>query len=63
MCWSWKLTDEQRGGLTTRQFVRYQLLRLGLGHHLTHVLRGGGKCLIAPSDEVLELKLELQATI
>jgi transposase len=63
MTWSWKLTNEQRGGLTTRQFVRYQLLRLGLGHALTHVMRGGGKYLIAPPDEVLKLKPELQATI
>jgi len=61
MTWSWKLSDEQRGGLTTRQFVRYQLLRLGLGHDLTHVKRGGGKYLIAPPDEVLKLKPELQA--
>jgi len=60
--WSWKLTNEQRGGLTTRQFVRYQLLRLGLGHDLTHVVRGGGKYLIAPPDEVLKLKPELHAT-
>jgi transposase len=60
MTWSWKLTNEQRGGLTTRQFVRYQLLRLGLGHDLTHVLRGGGKYLIAPPDEVLQLKPDLQ---
>jgi hypothetical protein len=59
MTWSWKLTPEQRGGLTTRQFVRYQLLRLGLGHDLTHVIRGGGKYLIAPPDEVLQLKPEL----
>ena len=61
MTWSWKLTDEQRGGLTTRQFVRYQLLRLGLGHNLTHVIRGGGKYLIAPTDEVLKLKPDLPA--
>ena len=59
MTWSWKLTSEQRGGLTTRQFVRYQLLRLGLGHDLTHVIRGGGKYLIAPPNEVLKLKPEL----
>jgi transposase len=59
MTWSWKLSDEQRGGLTTRQFVRYQLLRLGLGHDLTHVLRGGSKHLIAPPAEVLKLKPEL----
>ena len=64
MTWSWKLTPEQRGGLTTRQFVRYQLLRLGLGHDLMHVRRGGGgKYLIAPPDEVLRLKPELQPVI
>jgi len=61
MTWSWKLNDEQRGGLTTRQFVRYQLMHLGLGHDLTHVVRGGAKRLIAPPDEVLALKPELQA--
>ncbi len=60
MVYSWKLTDEQRGGLTTRQFVRYQLLRLKLGHDLTHVVRGGMKRLIAPPDEVLNLKPELR---
>jgi hypothetical protein len=59
MTWSWKLTPEQWGGLTTRQFVRYQLLRLGLGQDLTQVIRGGGKYLIAPPDEVLQLKPEL----
>jgi hypothetical protein len=31
---SWELTDQQRGGLTSRQFIRYGLLRLQLGHHL-----------------------------
>ena len=56
----WKLSDEQRGGLTTHPFVLYQLLRLGLGHDLTHVLRGSSKHLIAPSDEVLKLKPDLQ---
>ena len=30
MFWSWKLTDEQRGGLTSRQSIRYGLLRLQL---------------------------------
>ena len=47
--------------MTTRQFVRYQLLRLGLGHDLTHVVRGGAKRLIAPPDEVLALKPELRS--
>jgi len=61
MVWSWKLTDEQRGGLTTRQFVRYQLMRLHVGHDLTYVVRGGAKRLIAPADEALALKPELAA--
>lgn len=61
MVWSWKLTDAQRGGMTTRQFVRYQLLRLKLGEHLTHVVRGGARHLIAPADEVRALKPELAA--
>ncbi len=61
MVWSWKLTDAQRGGLTTRQFVRAQLLRLHLGHDLTQVVRGGAQHLIAPADEVLQLKPELRA--
>lgn len=61
MVWSWKLTDAQRGGLTTRQFVRYQLMRLKMGDHLTHVVRGGARHLIAPADEVLALKPELAA--
>ena len=40
--WSWKLTAEQRGGLTSRQFTRsgYQLMRLKLGEDLTHIVRG-----------------------
>jgi len=61
MIWSWKLTDAQRGGMTTRQFVRYQLMRLKMGDHLTHVVRGGARHLIAPADEVLALKPELAA--
>jgi transposase len=36
MRWSWDLTPEQRGGLTTRQFIRYHLMRLHLGADLTH---------------------------
>ena len=42
MTWSWKLNDTQRGGLSTRQFVRYpcwavvkrlrSLIEFGLAH-------------------------------
>jgi transposase len=41
MRWSWGLTPEQRGGLSTRLFIRRQLLRLQLGHDLTHFTYGG----------------------
>ena len=58
--WSWKLNAQQQGGLTRRQFVRYHLLRLGLGQDLTHIVRGGTKRPLAPVDEVLQLRPELQ---
>ncbi len=34
-------------------------MRLQIGDDLTHVVRGGAKRLIAPPDEVLELRPEL----
>ncbi len=59
--WSWKLTAEQHQGLTRRQFVRYHLMRLGLGNELTHIQRGGTKRPLAPMDELLALKPELKS--
>jgi transposase len=61
MVWSWKLSDEQRGGLTSRQFIRAHLLRLGLGEELTHIRRGGIKRGLATIEEVLALRPELRA--
>jgi len=58
MRWSWELTDAQRGGLTTRQFVRLQLMRLKLGEDLTHFIYGGMPRRIASVEEVLALKPE-----
>lgn len=63
MCWSWELDDVQRGGLTTRQFVRYHLLQLQLGTDLTHVHRGGRDRGIAPAAEVLALRPELRTEL
>jgi transposase len=61
MVWSWKLNDEERGGLTSRQFIRYHLMRLQLGADLTHILTGKNtKRLIAPPEEVLAVKPELR---
>jgi len=63
MVWSWQLTQEQRGGLTSRQFVRYGLLRLGLGDDLTHITTGKAtRRPIAPPEEVLALYPELRST-
>lgn len=60
MIWSWKLTDQQRGGLTSRQFVRYGLLRLRLGDNLTHLTTGQTtRRPMAPPEEVLALFPEL----
>jgi hypothetical protein len=57
MRWSWGLTDEQRCGLTSRQFIRLQLMRLNLGADLTHLTYGntpalacGCKCASADRD-------------
>jgi hypothetical protein len=62
MVWSWKLTDTQRGGLTSRQFIRAHLIRLGLGHDLTHIRRGGTRRPLATVEEVLALRPELRGT-
>ncbi|MGC8946893.1 MAG: hypothetical protein ACP5N6_12150, partial [Anaerolineae bacterium] len=51
--WSWKLTPEQRGGLTSRQFVRYGLLRLRLGHDLSGFTYGGKPRGLASVEEIL----------
>jgi transposase len=62
MRWSWELTDEQRGGLTTRQFIRYHLMHLQLGEDLTHFRYGNMPRRIASVEEVLALKPELRPT-
>ena len=60
MMWSWKLSDQERGGLTTRQFVRYHLMRLKTGEDLPYLITGKNtKRAIAPREEVLALKPEL----
>jgi hypothetical protein len=62
MVWSWKLTDEQRGGLTSRQFIRAHLMRLGIGNDLSHITRGGTKRAVASVEEVLALRPELRSS-
>jgi hypothetical protein len=60
MVWAWKLTDEQRGGLSSRQFIRAHLIGLGLGAELSHITRGGTRRPLATIEEVLALRPELR---
>lgn len=60
MIWGWKLSEEQRGGLTTRQVIRANLLRLRLGNELTQIVRGGTRRRLARVEEVLTLRPELR---
>ena len=62
MAWSWKLTDAQRGGLTSRQFVRYGLMRLKIGQEITRIKRRNNRP-IASEEEVLELLSDLNLSI
>jgi transposase len=61
MRWSWELTDEQRGSLTSRQFIRYHLRRLNLGQDLSHISYGNMPRRIA-SEEELRVALAKNAT-
>jgi len=61
MTWSWKLTDEQRGGLTTHQIRALSVAAPRPWTRLDPCHARGGKYLIAPPDEVLKLKPELQS--
>ena len=62
MVWSWKLNDLQRGGLTSRQFVRYGLMRLKIGQEIAHIKHKGNRP-IASVEEVLERLPELNLNI
>ncbi len=61
MRWSWEPSDEQRGDLTTRQFIRVQLMKLKLGEDLTHFHYGNIPRRIASVEEVLALKPEVRS--
>lgn len=62
MHWSWKLSPAERGGMTSRQFIRYHLMRLKLGDDLTLLKYGNMPRRIASVEELLALKPELSPT-
>ncbi len=53
--WTWKLEASQRRGLQSRQFVRYQLHKLDIGHDLQMIHLGGKRRSLPPSDELRDL--------
>jgi hypothetical protein len=58
--WSWKLDLVKQGGLNTRQWARYHLMKLGLAEDMDRITRGGKDYLIAPREELLEKHPELK---
>ena len=59
--WSWQLNEAQRKGLTHPQFVRYYLMRLGVGADLQHVaLDPKHPHRLASEAEMLEMMTDLQ---
>jgi transposase len=58
MVWAWKLSQDERGGLTVPQFVRYHLMQLQLGDELTHLQRAQNRP-IPSVEELLKLHPEL----
>ncbi|MBI4757903.1 MAG: IS110 family transposase [Chloroflexi bacterium] len=61
MRWSWELTDEQRGGLSSRQFIRLGLMQLKLDENLTHLTYGNLPRRIASVEELLSVRPELRS--
>jgi hypothetical protein len=59
LTWAGSLAEQARRGLTRAQFAKYGLLRLGIGQQLERIARGGYPRRLAPAEEVLALKPEL----
>ena len=60
MIWSQRMDEKALRGLTRQQFIKYGLLRLGVGQDLTRIVRSGLPRRIAPADEVLALRPDLK---
>jgi transposase len=63
LLWSRFLGDEKRGGLTSRQFIRLQMMRLKMGDDITHVRHGINARPLATPDEILALHPELKSEV
>ncbi|MEA3351429.1 MAG: hypothetical protein U9Q82_12465 [Chloroflexota bacterium] len=49
--------------MTRQQFAKYGLLRLGVGEDITRIVRNGVPRRVAPTEEVLALRPELNAAL
>lgn len=62
LTWAWHIAPADLNGMTRQQFAKYGLMRLGVGAHLTKIVRGKYPRRLAPAEEVLALKPELAGT-
>lgn len=61
LTWAWHVNEEARDGLTTQQFARYYLMKIGIGHDLTRIkLDPKHPRRLASEEEVLALRPELR---
>lgn len=60
LTWSQRMDEKALKGMTRQQFAKYGLLRLGVGEDITRIVRNGVPRRIAPTEEVLALKPDLQ---
>jgi transposase len=61
MIWSQRMDTKALQGLSRQQFIKYGLLRLGVGTELLRIVRNGVPRRIAPAGEVLALRPELNS--
>jgi len=60
LTWAWQMDEAARDGLTRQQFVRYYMMRLGIGHDLTRIaLDPKHPRKLASEAELLALRPEL----
>lgn len=60
LIWSQRMDEKALNGLTRPQFAKYGLLRLGVGHNLTRIVRNGVPRRISPAEEILALRPDLK---
>jgi len=59
LIWSQRMNETALDGMTRQQFAKFGLLRLGAGQDITRIFRNGKPRRIAPAQDILALKPEL----